>query len=85
MIKRYKKNWKFMGIVVMLLALIYLFFKRDFYLYTCEKELNAPACYILSEIYSEDGLGDKASKYLELSCQNSYEVACQKLKANKLK
>ncbi len=79
----YKKNWLFIGGVVAGLTIIYLFFKRDFYLYTCEQEKNAPACFVLSGIYEEDGESAKSRKYLELSCQNKYEIACTKLHAAK--
>ena len=77
--RNYKKNWMFMGSVVLIFALIYLFFKRDFYLYVCEKENNAPACFVLSDIYNDDGDSSRSKKYLELSCQNKYEIACTKL------
>lgn len=77
--KNYRSNWLFMAAVVLIMVFTYLFFKRDLYLYVCEKEQNAPACYVLSGIYLEDGDTAKAQKYLELSCQNKYELACKKL------
>ncbi|MFG1484892.1 hypothetical protein [Halobacteriovorax sp. RZ-2] len=77
--KSYKKNWAFMGSVFFVMAIIYVFFKRDLYLYVCEQENNAPACFLLSDIYQDDGEHAKAQKYLELSCQNKYEIACNKL------
>ncbi|WP_412469879.1 hypothetical protein [Oceanospirillum sp. RT-1-3] len=77
--RSYKKNWAFMGSVFFIMAIFYIFFKRDFYLYVCEQENNAPACFLLSDIYQEDGEYAKAQKYLELSCQNKYEIACNKL------
>lgn len=77
--KRYRKNWTFFGVVFLLLGGSYLLFKRDIYLYVCEKENNAPACFLLSDLYHQDGDSSRAQKYLELSCQNKYEIACTKL------
>ncbi len=79
MMKRYKKNWTFFGVFFLLLGGSYVLFKRDIFLYVCENENNAPACFLLSDLYHQDGLTAKSQKYLELSCQNKYEIACTKL------
>lgn len=78
-LKRYKKNWIFIGVFFFLLFVAYFFYHIEIYSYMCEREDNAPACYVLSLEYEKKLEATKAKRFLEVSCEKKYELACEKL------
>lgn len=79
--KRYKKNWIFIGVFFLVLIGSYFLFTEKILVYLCEDEGNAPACYLLADYYKDRLDISKYNRYLEISCEKKYEYACTKIQA----
>lgn len=73
------KNWITLIIFFLFVGALYWWYELEFYTYLCERESNAPACYVLNDQYKKRGYETRGLRYLELSCDMKYERACKKL------
>ena len=76
---RIQRNWLFIFASILFLVILYMNYKINLYTFFCEQESNAPACFVLSKELSESGNASKAQRYLKISCDMKYEIACDKL------
>ncbi|OIQ19014.1 MAG: hypothetical protein BM556_06940 [Bacteriovorax sp. MedPE-SWde] len=78
------KNWITIIIFLIFSTALYFRYELELYTYLCEEESNAPACFVLYKEYSEREMSLPAKRYLKVSCEKEYELACNELEKSRV-
>jgi hypothetical protein len=64
---------------IILLGIVFYFFKHDMVVWLCNEESNNASCFLAYESFQEKGQKRDAQHFLNKSCGLDYPVACERI------